>query len=196
MEDQIFSDLPKTYLTIVEATNKLAFTMASERRTGALLKTLVASKGAGCFLELGTATGLATSWILEGMNENARLLSIDNNPALMEVARQHLPDKRVDFVLTDGYQWLKQYQGKRFDLVFADAIPGKYDLFEETIALVAVGGFYIVDDMFPQPNWPPGHAERVEGFIDMLEKRRDITLIKLNWSTGIIIVVKLAETSN
>jgi predicted O-methyltransferase YrrM len=194
MQDHIFSDLPQTYLTIEEATNKLAFTMASDRCTGSLLKTLVASKGPGRFLELGTATGLATSWILQGMDENAKLVSIDNNDKLMEVARQNLPDKRIDFVLADGYQWLKQSQGDQFDLVFADAIPGKYDLFEETMAMVAVGGFYIVDDMFPQPNWPPGHVERVEGFIDMLEKRKDITLTKLSWSTGIIIVVKLADT--
>jgi hypothetical protein len=40
-------------------------------------------------------------------------------------------------------------------------MPGKYDLFEETFALLKTGGFYIIDDMLPQPNWPAGHAERV-----------------------------------
>jgi hypothetical protein len=66
-------------------------------------------------------------------------------------------------------------------------------LFEETIALVKEGGFYVIDDMLPQPNWPEGHAERVEQFISALEKRNDLALTKMNWSTGIIIVTKVAD---
>jgi hypothetical protein len=54
-----------------------------------------------------------------------------------------------------------------------------------------VGGFYIIDDMLPQPNWPEGHADKVERFIEELEERNDIILTKLNWSTGIIIVTKI-----
>ncbi len=77
-------------------------------------------------------------------------------------------------------------------MVFADAIPGKYDLFEETLALVKVGGFYIIDDMLPQPNWPAGHSVRAKKLITMLEERDDITLTKMGWSTGIVIVTKVA----
>jgi len=93
--------------------------------------------------------------------------------------------------LADGYEWIQNYSGEKFDLVFADAMPGKYDLLEETIALVKAGGLYIVDDMLPQPNWPGGHSEKVKTFITDLEKRKDVTLTKLNWSTGLIIVTKL-----
>ena len=92
---------------------------------------------------------------------------------------------------TDGYQWLKDYKGEKFDLIFADALPGKYDLFEEAIALLKVGGFYIIDDMLPQSNWHKSHSDRVDDFIIMLEKRKDITQTKLNWSTGIIIATKI-----
>ena len=97
----------------------------------------------------------------------------------------------MEFVLADGYEWIQSYSGQKFDLVFADAMPGKYDLFEETIGLVKVGGFYIIDDMLPQPNWPGGHADKVERFIVELEDRNDIILTKLNWSTGIIVVTKI-----
>ena len=69
-------------------------------------------------------------------------------------------------------------------------MPGKYDLFEETFALLRRGGFYIIDDMLPQPNWPVGHAEKAEEFINKLEARKNLVLTKMNWSTGIIIVVK------
>jgi predicted O-methyltransferase YrrM len=92
-----------------------------------------------------------------------------------------------------GIIWLKEYKGEKFDLIFADAMPGKYDLFEEAFSLLKDGGFYIIDDMLPQPNWPEGHAERVTSFINFLEGRKDIVLTKLNWSTGIIIAVKASN---
>ena len=75
-------------------------------------------------------------------------------------------------------------------------MPGKYDLFEEAFSLLNTGGFYIIDDMLPQPNWPGGHADRVKSFIDFLESRNDIVLTKLNWSTGIIIAVKVSKAND
>ena len=54
-----------------EATETLKFNMASDLYTGSLLKTLVASKPPADFFELGTGTGLATSWILTGMDKKS-----------------------------------------------------------------------------------------------------------------------------
>jgi predicted O-methyltransferase YrrM len=193
MQDHIFSDIPVQYKNIEAATKKISFNMASDLYTGSLLKTLVASKKSGRILELGTGSGLATSWILQGMDKDSHLITVENNSVLTEIAKQQLSDNRIDFVLADGYQWLQNYKGEKFDLIFADAMPGKYDLFEETLSLLKVGGFYIIDDMLPQPNWYEGHAERVDNFISMLEKRKDITQTKLNWSTGIIIVTKIFD---
>jgi len=190
MVDSIFSDIPVQYENIAEATRAMEFNMASDMQTGSLLKTLAASKPSGRILELGTGTGLATSWIIDGMDDKSRLITVENNELLLDIARKALQDARVEFVLADGYGWIQNYSGEKFDMVFADAMPGKYDLFEETIALVKEGGFYVIDDMLPQPNWPKGHSEKVERFISRLEEGSDITLTKLNWSTGIIIVTK------
>ena len=191
MIDNIFSGIPVQYENIAEATKAIAFNMASGMQTGSLLKTLAASKPSGRILELGTGTGMATSWIVDGMDERTKLITIENNTLLLDIARKALQDSRVEFVLADGYAWIQTYSGEKFDMVFADAMPGKYDLFEETIGLVKVGGFYIIDDMLPQPNWPEGHADKVERFIGELGERNDIILTKLNWSTGIIIVTKI-----
>jgi predicted O-methyltransferase YrrM len=190
MEDAILTNIPVQYHRIKEDTERLLFQMNSDLYTGSLLKTLVASKKSGRILEMGTGGGLATSWILEGLDQQSRLLTIENNAVLWKIAGEQLADPRVEFILADGYVWLKEYQGEKFDLIFADAMPGKYDLFEETIALLKSGGFYIVDDMLPQANWPAGHSERVDAFIQILEWRKDLILTKLNWSTGIIIAVK------
>jgi predicted O-methyltransferase YrrM len=191
MVDSIFSDIPVQYDNIVQATRAIEFNMASDLQTGSLLKTLAASKPSGRILELGTGTGLATSWIIAGMDERTSLITIENNGLLLDIARKALQDARVEFVGADGYEWIQNYSGEKFDLVFADAMPGKYDLFEETIGFVKQGGFYVIDDMLPQSNWPSGHSEKVERFIEGLEQRDDIVLTKFNWSTGIIIVTKV-----
>ncbi len=190
MNDVVLKDIPVQYNRIKEDTEKISFQMNSDLYTGSLLKTLVASKSAGRILELGTGGGLATSWILEGMDQNSKLLTIENNAALWAIAGMQLKDSRMECILADGYVWLKEYNGEKFDLIFADAMPGKYDLFEETIHLLKSGGFYIIDDMLPQMNWPVGHAEKVNAFVQMLESRKDLILTKLKWSTGIIIAVK------
>jgi predicted O-methyltransferase YrrM len=182
--------IPEEYNKIKEATVELQFSMASDLYTGSLLKTLVASKPSGRFLELGTGTGLATAWLVAGMGSNSSLVTVENNELLIVVAKKYINDNRVDFVLTDGYEWIRNYKGEKFDLIFADAMPGKYDLFDETINMLNSNGYYIIDDMLPQPNWPAGHDQKVENFIKQIEERTDLLVTKMNWSTGIMIVVK------
>jgi len=191
MNDAIISRIPGEYQKIKEASEDLKFNMASDLHTGSLLKTLAASKPAGRFLELGTGTGLATAWILAGLDKKSSLITIENNELLIDVAKKYINDSRVEFILADAYDWLTNYNEDGFDFIFADAMPGKYDLFEETIAILKKGGFYIIDDMLAQPNWPAGHDEKVNDFIHTLEERTDLILTKLNWSTGIIVVSKI-----
>ena len=190
MKDLALADIPEVYEKIKSESDQLKFNMASDLQTGSLLRTLAASKSAGRFLELGTGTGLATSWIAAGMDKKSSLISIDNNKSLIDVARKYIKDERIEFVLADGYEWILSHKDSRFDFIFADAMPGKYDLFEETITMLDKSGFYIIDDMLPQSNWPLGHEEKVKDFITSLEERNDLMVTKLDWSTGIIIVVK------
>ena len=64
---------PRQLPMIQEATKIHGFGMASEALTGALLRSLAASKPGGNLLELGTGTGLATAWLLAGMDVAAKL---------------------------------------------------------------------------------------------------------------------------
>ena len=52
------------------------------------------------------------------------------------------------------------------------------------------GGLYLIDDMLPQPNWPDGHSENVRKLMKELELRQDITLTKMDWSTGLVLIAK------
>ena len=190
MNDRIITGIPDEYEAIKDATVELQFNMASDLYTGSLLKTLAASKPSGRLLELGAGTGLATAWIVSGMDEKSSLIAIENNEILIGVANKNIVDSRVEFMLVDAYDWIREYEAEKFDFIFADAMPGKYDLFDETIAILNSGGLYIIDDMLPQPNWPLGHDEKVRSFISDLESRDNLFMTKMNWSTGIIIITK------
>ena len=191
MTDNDIQNIPDSYFAIDQATKALGFTMPSEMLTCSLLRTLAATKPSGKFLELGTGTGLSASWILDGMDPKSTLVSIDNDKAVLDIAKTHLgKDSRLSLILSDGEDWVFTNREKRFDYIFADTWHGKYLLLEEVLDMIHPGGLYIVDDMLPQPNWPDGHAEKAINFVKKLESRTDLTLTKINWATGIIIGVK------
>lgn len=165
--------------------------MASDPLTCSLLRTLASSKPSGKFLELGTGTGLSTAWILDGMDNESFLTSIDNDPLFLKIAKENLgDDHRLDLVLTDGDTWVKENADQKFDYIFADTWPGKYLLLNEVLSMLNKGGLYIIDDMLPQPNWPEGHQEKAIKLVEYLESRDDIFLTKQVWATGIIIAVR------
>lgn len=191
MNDIITTGLPSAYEDLLEKCKEIGFTMPSDPYIGSLLKTLTCSKPRASVLELGTGIGLTLSWMIDGMDLHSKIYSVDNDPQLIKIANDFFgEDKRVNLICEDGSEWIKNYSGDLFDLIFADAWPGKYSDLDLTLELLKPGGFYIIDDMLSQPNWPEGHQELVYELIKDLEKRKDLQLTKLNWSTGIIIAVK------
>ena len=191
MNDNIILDIPRVHSSIVRKSEEIGFTMPSDLYIGSFLKTLIASKPNGRFLEIGTGIGLSLSWMIDGMDTDSFLISIDNDQQLTAIAENYFgDDQRVELICENGTEWIKGYTGEKFDLIFADAWPGKYSEIDEVLDLIKVGGFYIVDDMTKQPNWPEGHEENVKSLVAYLEKREDLTLTKLNWSTGVIMAVK------
>jgi predicted O-methyltransferase YrrM len=185
-------ELPHVYKSILEESNRINFSMPSDLYTGSLLRTLISSKPNGKFLELGTGTGLSLSWIVEGMDKNSQVVSIDTEEKYLAIAKRFFEsDSRVSLVCMDGAAWISENRGAQFDLIFADAWPGKYNMLDETLALLKVGGLYIVDDMLPQPNWPVGHAEKATNLIRYFDSLDHVQLTKLNWSTGVIIITKI-----
>jgi predicted O-methyltransferase YrrM len=191
MTEEINQPLPQAYYDILEATNASGFTMASDILTCSLLRTLAASKPSGKFLELGTGTGLSTSWILDGMDNDSSLVSIDYDNQLLEIASRFLgSDKRLNLVSMDGEAWVNANKQSKFDYIFADTWHGKYLLLDEVLAMLNKGGLYIIDDMLPQPNWPEGHREKVANLLHYLDTRNDLVLTRQVWATGIVVVVR------
>jgi predicted O-methyltransferase YrrM len=191
LDEAAAASAPAAWAQLRARTAELGFDMPSEPRTGALLRMLAASKPGGRMLELGTGTGLATAWLLDGMDAGARLISVDTEPDVQAVARDALGgDARVSFLLDDGLDFIRAQRPASFDLVFADAMPGKYEGLHEALALVRPGGFWIGDDMAPQPNWPEGHPVRVAGLIAELRGLTGWSLVEMAWASGLVVAAR------
>jgi predicted O-methyltransferase YrrM len=191
MNDQAIRRKPEVLAAIHKDTEELGFTMASEPKTGALLAALAASKPGGRLLELGTGTGIGTAWLLAGMDADSRLETVDTDANVVAVARRHLAtDSRVTFHVMDGAEFIGHSAQRQFDLIYADAWPGKFTHLDEALSLLRVGGIYFIDDLLPQLSWPEGHAPKVPTLIEALERRSEFATVKLSWASGLMLVVR------
>src|SRR5437773_7765997 len=141
MNDHEIARMPAALDGIRRDTERIGFSLASEPKTGSFLRALAASRPGGEFLEIGTGTGVGTAWLLAGMDADSRLTSVDNDPEVLGIARRHLGhDSRVTFRLVDGATFLEQSVQQHFDLIYADAWPGKFTHVDLALSLLKVGG--------------------------------------------------------
>lgn len=197
MNDQTLARIPVSIPAILAETNALNFNMVSEPTVGALLAALAASKPGGRFLELGTGTGHGTAWLLSGMDSASTLDTVDSEKMFVSVAHRHLGhDRRVSFHVTDGAEFIHQAPAASYDLIYADAWPGKFSHLDQALALLRTGGMYVIDDLLPQPNWPEGHAPKVPALIEDLERRGEFVTVKLAWASGLMIVVRMSASQS
>jgi len=191
VQEAKIKDIPDIYPELRRKSTEIGFTMPSDIFIGSLLKTLISSKPKANILELGTGIGLSLAWMIAGMDKNAQLITVDNDPKLIAIAKDYFGhDTRVKLVCADGSKWIEEHKELKFDVVFADAWPGKYSEIELILDMIHPGGFYVIDDMIQQPNWPKGHDKNVEQLVSYLDNRNDFSITKMNWSTGVIIAVK------
>jgi predicted O-methyltransferase YrrM len=191
MDDQLNIVEPPILKNLREDGIRLNFTMSCDKLTGNLLRTLATMKPSSHILELGTGIGFSTSWILDGMDKASKLVSVEMDSDLQDIAKSNLRyDERVNFITQDGSDYIKMNLDKRFDIIFADTWPGKFYLLDEVLQMLTSGGIYLIDDLLPVENWSEGHQVKVDNLIDYLENRKDLYITKLNWSTGLIMASK------
>ena len=194
MNDLELTRTPQAFDAIARDTEAFGFTMVSEPKVGAFLAALAASKPGGRLLELGTGTGHATAWLLSGMDASSRLDTVDTDASVVAIAKRHLDgDARVTFHIVDGAEFIQRASRSQFDLIYADAWPGKFSHLDEALALLGPGGMYIIDDLLPQPNWPDGHAPKVPALISDIERRSELVSVRLAWASGLMVVVRKAD---
>ena len=92
---------PEQYEAILA--DSAEFEMASDKTTGQWLRAMAASKGNGRFLDLGTGTGLSACWILDGMDAGSTLLTVDDDPEVMEKWIEAATDHGINTFIFDWY---------------------------------------------------------------------------------------------
>jgi predicted O-methyltransferase YrrM len=188
--------LPQHYSSIMERSQKIGFGMPSDLATGELIRCLVASKSKARILELGTGTGLGACWLLDGMDKDSHLDSVELEETYQMIARDVLScDNRVSFYCEDGLSFLERSKECFYDFIYADTWPGKYVGFEHSLRVLRPGGIIVLDDMLPQPNWPEDHPPKVERLLREIDELSNecFSVLKLCWQTGHIIITKRAE---
>ncbi|MBT2689414.1 class I SAM-dependent methyltransferase [Bacillus sp. ISL-47] len=189
MESSVIQ-VPEAYVKILQESQLLGFEQSCDRKTGFLLKGLAASKPGGSFLELGTGTGASAAWIIDGMDEFSTLTTVDIDSRVQSIARRHLGnDRRVSFCCEDGAAFIQKLS-ERFDFIFADTWPGKFELLDKTLDHLNVGGFYVIHNVFPQSKLPEKYRIKATKLLKTLQDRPDLDITELDWSTGLILAVK------
>jgi predicted O-methyltransferase YrrM len=166
------------------------FTMSCDDRTGNLVRLLISTKPNCTALELGTGAGYSTTWLLDGMDEHSVLYSVEADEQFASIAQHVIRDSRVKFHVGDGGAFIEANRQMQFDFIFADTWPGKFYLVEEVLDMIKPNGIYIIDDLLPQPNWPNEHLAKVDELVALLDQRNDCHRLKLDWSSGIMILTK------
>lgn len=193
MDETTFQPPPPRLEAILAETRKIGFQSWCWPQVGALLRVMASLKPAGRLLEIGTGTGVGTSWLLDGMDASARLTTVDINSKVQAVARTHLgEDPRLTILCEDAADVIRREPPNSFDLIFADGGAGKHRLLEEALALLRPGGIYLCDDTKPHPMWPPEHAVKIPPLMEALAARQNFRRVYIDWSSGVVVMVKLA----
>ena len=126
-------------------------------QVGKLLQVLASGKPDGRIGEQGTGAGVGTAWLASGLGGNAKLISVEIDPArALAAAKLFAEYPNVEIRTGDWHAVMSP--SEPYDLLFMDAmprgdlVPAKWD---SVIELVKIGGQIVMDDLTPVEQWPP-----------------------------------------
>jgi predicted O-methyltransferase YrrM len=181
-------DIPEISRKAQAIADRGQWRLSSEPRTGALLRTLAASKPGGNILEVGGGVGVGSGWLLAGMDDEARLTVLEIHVKISGICRTLLAeDPRAHVVTTDATDWLETYSGPPFDLIFVDTTKAKFDRRDLLYAHLARGALLIADDLLPNDTWTPEHAPRVDRLRTDILTEDGLVPTLVDWASGLVI---------
>jgi len=136
----------------VRAAEANRFEHSCSHATGRLLSAVSASVESGSMLEIGTGCGVGAAWIAEGRRAGVKLVTVDREPLIADVAREVLIDRPdVEVVCAD---WRSILHLGPFELVFTDVGDAKLAGANDVISATAPRGIIVIDDLRPLDQWP------------------------------------------
>ena len=125
--------------------------MLSGHLQGRLLSMISKLLKPACILEIGTYTGYSAICLAEGLIRGGKLISIDSNPELEDVARKFIGEAgmkdRISLITGDAYQVIRTLD-QHYDLVFIDADKENYSRYYDLVFdRLHSGGVIIADNV-------------------------------------------------
>lgn len=140
--------------------------MCSGHIQGRLLKMLVTMIRPERVLELGTFSGYSALCIAEGLEENARLHTVEVDDELEDFIMRAFASSphghKIELHIADALQFVSDCPDNWCDLIFVDADKRQYTAYyEQCLRVVRPGGFIIADNTL----WD-GHVVEPDHFKD------------------------------
>lgn len=125
--------------------------MCSGHLQGRILKMLTQLCAPRLAVELGTFTGYSALCIAEGMEEGARLITIEVDDELEDFIRHQLDasehGKKVELRIGKALDICKEFKDGSVDMMFIDADKRQYpDYLKESARMLRPGGLIIADN--------------------------------------------------
>ena len=154
--ESIPDGLPE-YLTDFEIENIKENIPIIRKGSQRLIRFMLEMKKPLNILEVGTATGFSTIFMLEFLNKNAKITTIEKMEERAAKAEENFKkfdkSKRITLIKGDAADILSELasKDKTYDFIFMDAAKGQYINFLENIKkLLVSGGILMTDNMLQE----------------------------------------------
>jgi len=152
------SEVPPVVARALALSHRQGYLRSSRNETGRLLAALAASRS-GVLAELGTGCGVGAAWLVSGKHADARVITVELDPALATSVQKLFADEPGVRVVSGD--WTELALHAPFSLLFVDARDAKKSV-DSVADLIETGGMVVLDDFTPTTSWPPIFDGRVD----------------------------------
>lgn len=176
--------------------------MLSGKIQGSFLSMLVSLLKPKTILELGTFTGYSAICLASGLSENGRLITIDKNPEIEDIARKYFKESglenKIDFRIGNAMEIVPQLN-EQFDLVFLDADKEHLtDYYRMIIEKIPVGGVILADNILwdgkvIDEKCNDRITKEIRAFNDFVQEDQRVENVLLPFRDGLMMAKKIRE---
>ncbi len=168
---------------------------------GAVLRTFAAAIDAKNVVEIGTGAGVSALWLLEGMNSEGILTSIDNEAEHQLIAKDAISQagissNRVRLIHGNSQEVIDQLTESAYDLVLISGKPLELSAhLERAQKLLRPGGLLIIDralwnDKLADSAQHDPETSAIRGVVENLALNEDLIGALLPVGGGLLVAVK------
>lgn len=154
--DSLMEDMPER-LEKLEERAKGDEVPIIRKQTRAVIRFFIKKNRPGRVLEIGTAVGFSALYMMEYLDENALITTIEKVPDRIRAAKENFNESgyggRIELLEGDAEKILFDLKNEKqsYDFVFMDAAKGQYNAFlEPVLCMLNPGGILISDNVLQE----------------------------------------------